>query len=91
MADKNTYPGLSFAEVEERKARGETNEALEPMTRSFKQIYLENSLTLFNFINLIIASFVIYTGSYKNLLFLGVIVVNTTIGIYQELRAKKYR
>lgn len=89
MADKNTYPGLSFAEVEERKARGETNEALEPMTRSFKQIYLENSLTLFNFINLIIASFVIYTGSYKNLLFLGVIVVNTTIGIYQELRAKK--
>ncbi|MFC6464374.1 cation-translocating P-type ATPase [Marinilactibacillus sp. GCM10026970] len=89
MAEKAEYVGLSYAEVETRKVRGESNEALPPMTRSFKQIFLENSLTLFNFINIIIAGFVIYTGSYKNLLFLGVILVNTAVGVFQELRAKK--
>lgn len=89
MTRKSEYPGLSYAEVETRKARGETNEALPPMTRSLKQIFLENSVTLFNFINIVIAGFVIYTGSYKNLLFLGVIIVNTTVGIFQEVKAKK--
>lgn len=89
MAKNSQYSGLSYSEVEVRKARGDVNEGLPPMTRSFKQIFLENSLTLFNFINIIIAGFVVYTGSYKNLLFLGVIIVNTTIGIFQELRAKK--
>lgn len=89
MAEKSEYAGLSYAEVETRKVRGESNEALPPMTRSFKQIFLENSLTLFNLINIIIAGFVIYTGSYKNLLFLGVILVNTAVGVFQELRAKK--
>ncbi|WP_208559743.1 HAD-IC family P-type ATPase [Marinilactibacillus kalidii] len=89
MTKKSNYPGLSYAEVETRKVRGESNEALPPMTRSFRQIFLENSLTLFNLINIIIAGFVIYTGSYKNLLFLGVILVNTAVGVFQELRAKK--
>lgn len=89
MTKKHHYSGLSYTEVETRKGRGESNEALPPMTRSLKQIFLENSLTLFNFINIVIAGFVIYTGSYKNLLFLGVIIVNTTVGIFQELRAKK--
>ncbi|WP_408868740.1 HAD-IC family P-type ATPase [Brochothrix campestris] len=89
MINPSEFPGLSTAEVEERRVRGDVNELLQPTTRSLKQILLENSLTLFNFINLVIGGFIIYTGSFKNLLFLGVILFNTAIGIFQELRAKK--
>ncbi|MBO0476398.1 HAD-IC family P-type ATPase [Vagococcus sp. DIV0080] len=89
MEFKSKYPGLTQLEAEDRKARGEANFSAPTTTRSFKQIFAENSLTLFNFINLIIAGFIIYTGSYKNLLFLGVIVTNTFIGIYQEIKAKR--
>ncbi|MDT2815933.1 HAD-IC family P-type ATPase [Vagococcus carniphilus] len=89
MDNKSKYPGLTSVEVANRKARGETNLTTPPTTRNFKQIFAENSLTLFNFINLIIAGFIIYTGSYKNLLFLGVIVSNTFIGVYQEIKAKR--
>ena len=89
MEQKNKYPGLTEREVENRKVRGESNIAAPTTTRSFRQIFAENSLTLFNFINLIIAGFIVYTGSYKNLLFLGVIVSNTFIGIYQEVKAKR--
>lgn len=88
MAYKD-YPGLTSEEVVSRVARGEVNQSIPTSTRHIKQIFMENSLTLFNVINLIIASFIIYTGSYKNLLFLGVIVTNTSIGIYQEIKAKK--
>lgn len=89
MENKSNYPGLTQREAENRKVRGEANISAPSTTRSFRQIFAENSLTLFNFINLIIAGFIVYTGSYKNLLFLGVIVTNTFIGIYQELKAKR--
>ncbi len=89
MENKSKYPGLTNSEVANRKARGEANTSAPTTTRNFRQILAENSLTLFNLINLIIAGFIIYTGSYKNLLFLGVIITNTFIGIYQEIRAKK--
>ena len=54
MEQKNKYPGLTEREVENRKVRGESNIAAPTTTRSFRQIFAENSLTLFNFINLII-------------------------------------
>ncbi|MGX7419114.1 cation-translocating P-type ATPase [Carnobacterium gallinarum] len=88
MEVKVKNKGLSQSEVEQRRQRGEGNKSLPPMTRSFKRIFFENICTLFNLINLIIAGFIVYTGSYKNLLFLGVIITNTVIGIVQEIRAK---
>ncbi|MGX7013128.1 HAD-IC family P-type ATPase [Vagococcus silagei] len=89
MENPKGYPGLSTHEVERRKARGDINVSPPSTTRSLNQIIIENSLTFFNLINLVIAGFIIYTGSYKNLLFLGVIISNTCIGVFQELRAKK--
>ncbi|AQP53212.1 magnesium-transporting ATPase [Vagococcus penaei] len=89
MSQKTNYPGLNEEDVLRRVALGEVNQAIPTTTRKLSQIILDNSVTLFNLINLIIASFIIYTGSYKNLLFLGVIITNTGIGIYQELKAKK--
>lgn len=88
MSERKSYPGLTEEEVLDRIARGEVNQAIPKTTRTFKQILFENSFTLFNFINLVIAGFIIYTGSYKNLLFLGVIISNTLVGVYQEIKAK---
>lgn len=88
MSKRKSYPGLTDEEVLNRIARGEVNQAIPKTTRSFKQIVFENSFTLFNFINLVIAGFIVYTGSYKNLLFLGVIITNTLVGVYQEIKAK---
>ncbi len=58
-------------------------------TKSIKQIIASNIFTLFNLINIILGVFVILVGSYKNLLFLGVIFCNIVIGSIQEIRSKK--
>ena len=87
--DEQVQPrGLSAAEVEERVARGEVNVDAGVHTRSVRQIVRENTLTLFNAINVILAVFVLFTGSYKNMLFMIVIVCNVIIGIVQEIRSK---
>lgn len=63
--DEQVQPrGLSAAEVEERVARGEVNVDAGVRTRSVRQIVRENTLTLFNAINVILAVFVLVTGSY---------------------------
>lgn len=81
--------GLTSAEVEHRVKCKESNLPIKPMTRSYKRIFIDNICTLFNLINVVIAALIIYTGSYKNVLFLGVIISNISIGIIQEIRAKK--
>ncbi len=81
--------GLTSAQVAERVARGEVNVDVDVKTRSIGQIVYENVFTLFNAINVILALFVLITGSYKNMLFMAVILCNTAIGIVQEIRSKK--
>ena len=81
--------GLTPGEVKQRVAAGQQNDPLPPLTRSIKQIFRDNLVTLFNLINVLLGALVLVTGSYKNLLFLGVVVVNTAIGIFQEIRSKR--
>lgn len=81
--------GLSKDEVKNRIKEGLTNEDKSISTKSIKDIIRENTLTLFNFVNLVLAIALIYVGSYKNLMFMGVVICNVIIGITQEIRAKK--
>lgn len=81
--------GLTNEEVQERIAQGRVNNNENPNTRTYKQIILENTLTFFNFLNLVLLVFVLLVGSYKNSMFVGIIFINTVIGIIQEIRAKK--
>ena len=81
--------GLTTKQVDQRLTAGLKNEPLPPLTRSVKQIFRDNLLTLFNCINVLLAGLVFLTGSYKNMLFLFVVIVNTAIGIFQEIRAKR--
>ncbi len=81
--------GLSSSEVKLRIKDGKVNYDTTAPSKSVKQILAENTFTLFNFINLILGVAIVLVGSYKNLLFLGVVVCNTLISTIQEIRAKK--
>lgn len=81
--------GLTSEEVQARRDAGDINADVDVKTRSIKQIVFENICTLFNAINVILALFVLITGSFKNMLFMIVIVCNVIIGIVQEIRSKK--
>ena len=56
--------------------------------KSTGQIIFENVFTLFNGLNLLLAAALILVGSYRNMMFLGVVVWNTGIAIFQEIRAR---
>lgn len=83
------FKGLSTKEVKQRINNGKVNYDTTTPSKSIKQILIENTCTLFNFINLILGVAIIVVGSYKNLLFLGVVICNTLISTIQEIRAKK--
>lgn len=81
--------GLTNEQVKERIEQGLVNVNENPNTRTYKQIILENTLTFFNFLNIALLVMVLLVGSYKNSTFMGIIVINTVIGIIQEIRAKR--
>ncbi|MBQ4054758.1 MAG: HAD-IC family P-type ATPase [Clostridia bacterium] len=91
----NNYPaqtqpigGLTSAEVEARFAAGRSNKPVEPPSKTVRQIILSNLLTYFNLIFFIIAFALIIFGRFTDLTFLFVIVINTVIGIFQEIKSK---
>ena len=81
--------GLTNEQVQKRIAEGKVNVNENPNTRTYKQIILENTLTFFNFLNIALLVLVLFVRSYKNSMFMGIILINTVIGIIQEIRAKK--
>ena len=81
--------GLTDEQVNARIAEGKVNADENPYTRTYKQIVRENTLTFFNFLNLVLLVLVLMVGSYKNAFFVCIIIINTLIGIAQEIRAKK--
>lgn len=80
--------GLTSKEVEERIKNGLVNLDAGLKTKTVRQIVTENVCTLFNLVNVLLALCVFLVHSYRNMLFLGVVVSNLFIGIIQELRAK---
>ena len=77
--------GLTDEQVNERIEQGKVNADENPNTRTYKQIVRENTLTFFNFLNLVLLILVLMVGSYKNAFFVGIIIINTLIGIAQEI------
>lgn len=81
--------GLTKQQVEQRKQEGFVNKDTTIPTKSFKQIVKENFVTLFNIINLVLGIIVFCVGSYKNTLFLLVVIANTAISTLQEIHSKR--
>ncbi|AOR24793.1 HAD-IC family P-type ATPase [Clostridium taeniosporum] len=89
LEKNNDIIGLSDEEVAKRISEGKVNYVPKAPSRTLWQIIRANLFTSFNAINIILAIVVIIAGSPKNSIFAGVILVNTLIGIVQELKAKK--
>lgn len=83
------FKGLTSQKIAERINQGKVNIDTESPTRSNKEIIRRNTMTLFNLLNVLLACMVFFTGSVKNLLFILSVIMNTAVGIYQEIKAKK--
>ncbi len=81
--------GLTAEQVHLREQQDLFNYDTTVPTKSIGTIVRENICTLFNLINAILALAIISVGSYKNMLFMGVVLSNLCIGIFQEIRAKR--
>lgn len=81
--------GLTEAQASQRARQGLSNRSEASRTKPVSQIVRENVVTFFNILNFIFAGLILSVGSYKNLMFMGLIISNTAIGIIQEIRAKK--
>jgi cation-transporting ATPase E len=81
--------GLSAGEVAQRVERGEVNDVPVRSSRSTTEIVRANVLTRFNAIIGVLFLIILVVGPIQDGLFGFVIVANTAIGIFQELRAKR--
>ena len=86
MSDTDTIKGLTQEQVDKLTADGLFNETVKSQSKSVCQIVAGNVFTYFN---LIFACLLILVRSYINMTFLPIIVINTLIGIIQELRTKR--
>jgi len=84
-----TTTGLTPAEVEQRRARGQSNVVRAHTSRSVWSILRANVFTRFNAIIGVLLVVVLIFGPLQDALFGLVIVVNSAVGIVQEWRAKR--
>ncbi|MBQ8984866.1 HAD-IC family P-type ATPase [Candidatus Saccharibacteria bacterium] len=80
--------GLSEQEVAERIRAGQSNAPVEAPFKSTWQIIKTNTFTYFNAVFLGLAIILLAVGSFRDITFLPLIIINTLIGIVQEFRAK---
>ncbi len=80
--------GLNAKQVQQRIQEGLTNVDDTNKGKTIFQIFFTNIFTFFNMLLLAIAILLIIFGKARQTLFLGVAVINTAIGIYQEIKSK---
>ena len=81
--------GLTQAEAERLLQSGAGNRMSTDDGKTFGQILKSNFFTLFNFLNIGLGVCLLLVGSYRNMLFLTVVVINLLIGTIQEYRAQQ--
>ena len=86
---EKVYQGLTSEDVQKRGDAGLVNLSDNHISKTTSEIVKSHTLTYFNFLNLFLAVLVLLSGQIKNMTFLGVIICNSVIGIFQELKVKK--
>lgn len=81
--------GLSSDDVKKRQKKNLVNYDTSVPTKSIKKILFDNFFTIFNFLNLFLGIIVFMAGSFKNMIFLSVVIINTAISTIQEIHSKK--
>ena len=80
--------GLTAAQAAELLEQGMGNEAVESNAKTTGQIIRENTLTFFNLVFVILAVMLVISGHFRDMMFLGIAVINSVIGIIQQLRSR---
>ena len=84
--------GLTEEEARIRRQQGKGNVVSDSGGKSNKQIVVEHLLTYFNLVFLVLAVVLVLAGSsVKNMTFLVIVLINTVIGVVQQIRAKDIR
>ena len=81
--------GLTREQALDRLQNGYANTKPDSAEKTVGQIFKDNIFTYFNLVFVLLALCVIAVSSYRNLMFLPIIIINTVIGIVQELRSKR--
>ena len=81
--------GLSQEEVAKKIQEGKQNKVTIKTEKSLGQIIRDNVFTYFNLIFLILAILLVAVKSWNNLLFVPIVVVNSLVGIVQEVRSRR--
>ncbi len=81
--------GLTSEQAAQLHKDGKGNLPPKSAGRSTGHILLNNLFTRFNILNLILALALLLVHSHRNMLFIGVVILNTLISTVQEIRAKK--
>lgn len=81
--------GLNEEQIQKRKQENLVNYDTTVPTKSIKSIIASNFLTIFNLINVLLALAVFAVGEYKNMLFIGLVLINTAISTIQEIHSKR--
>ena len=80
--------GLTSDQVQERINKGQTNHTPNQNVKTYRSIFIENIFTFLNMLCFAIAISLMCVGAFKDCLGIIIILVNITIGIIQEIRAK---
>ena len=89
MAKSKYYPkGLHIEEVNERNSLGKNNIKTQANFKTNWEIISSNVFTFFNMILFLLAILLFSIQSYRNMWFMVIALINTTIGVVQEFRAR---
>lgn len=83
------HRGLTEQEISERIQAGMLNGVQKSPLKTEQEIVISHIVTYFNILNLFLGSLIFMTGKFVNAAFLMVVVLNSLIGIIQELKVKR--
>lgn len=81
--------GLNELDVKLRKEAKLVNRTKKVVGKTYLQIFASNIFTFFNLLGFIIFLLMLLCGSVTNMMFIVIILANTVIGIFQEIRSKR--
>ncbi len=80
--------GLSEEQINERVEHKLTNETKIKTSNSYLTIFCKNIFTIFNCVWLFIAVALMCVNAWSDMMFLFIVIANTAISIFQEIKAK---
>lgn len=90
IGERGAVSGLTAAQVQERIARGDSNDFKVRVGRSYTEIFRDNVFTIFNFILFVLLVILIANGETGSALFASFsVILNSIIGVVQEINAKR--